>query len=76
MANFLQALNSTSVTVLVDTELRNGGFAITYPGLLGKTIVTSPPVTQQILGSPEFDQLFQGAKATRILDIVLARAQQ
>jgi len=74
MASFLQTLNSTTLTVLVNTELQDGGFAITYPGLLGKTMVTSPTVTQQILNSPEFDQLFQDAKATRILDIALMQA--
>ncbi|MFD1872123.1 hypothetical protein [Hymenobacter bucti] len=75
MTDILQALRSTTVRLLVDTELRDGGFAITYPGLLGKTVVTSPAITQAILDSPEFDQLFQGAKAARILDIVLAQAQ-
>jgi hypothetical protein len=74
MASFLQTLSSTTLSVLVNTELQEGGFALTYPGLLGKTIVTSPTVTQQILSSPEFDQLFQDAKAARILDIVLTQA--
>ena len=55
MSNFLQVLNSTTLTVAVDTTLRDGGFAITAPGLAGKTVVTSAAVTQLILESPEFD---------------------
>lgn len=74
MNNFLQALNSTLITVAVDATLRDGGFAITAPGLTGKTIVTSAAITQQILDSPEFDQLLGGARANRILEIVLAQA--
>ncbi len=60
---------------MVDATLRDGGFAITGPGLLGKTIVTSPAVTQQILDSPEFDQLLQSDRVARILEVVLALAQ-
>jgi hypothetical protein len=74
MASLLQALSSHTATILVDTTLRQGGFAITGPGLLGKTSITSPAVTQQILASPEFDQLLSSDKATRILEIVLAQA--
>ncbi|MDO7884057.1 hypothetical protein [Hymenobacter cheonanensis] len=74
MSNFLHTLASYTITVAVDATLRDGGFAITAPGLAGKTIVTSPAVTQQILASSEFDQLLAGAKATRILEIVLAQA--
>jgi hypothetical protein len=76
MNDFLRALTSTTLTLLVDTTVRDGGFAITGPGLAGKTIVTSAAVTQQILTSPEFDQLMAGDKASRILEIVLARAAQ
>jgi hypothetical protein len=74
MSDFLRALNSTTITVAVDTALRDGGFAITAPGLAGKTLVTSAAVTEQILSSPEFDQLLGGEKAGRILEIVLAQA--
>ena len=73
MSNFLHALTSTTITVAVDATLRDGGFAITAPGLAGKTLVTSAAVTQQILDSPEFDQLLGGEKASRILEIVLAQ---
>jgi hypothetical protein len=72
MASLRQALSSHTTTVLVDTTLREGDFAITGPGLFGKTSITSPAVTQQILASPEFDQLLSSDKATRI--IVLAHA--
>lgn len=64
------------VNVVVDATQRDGGFAITGPGLAGKTTVTSPAVTQQILASPEFDQLLGSDKASRILEIVLAQAAQ
>ncbi len=74
MASFLQALTGYSATVLVNTSLHDGGFALTGPGLLGNTIVTSPAVTQQILALPEFDQLMGNDKAARILEIVLAQA--
>jgi hypothetical protein len=74
MSDFLRALNSTTITVAVDTALRDGGFAITAPGLAGKTLVTSAAVTEQILSSPEFDQLLGNEKASRILEIVLAQA--
>ena len=62
------------ITVAVDSTLRDGGFAITAPGLAGKTLITSPAVTQQILASPEFDQLLGSEKAARILKIALAQA--
>lgn len=74
MATFRQALTAHSATVLINTTLHEGGFALTGPGLLGRTIVTAPAVTQQILASPEFDQLLGADKANRILEIVLARA--
>jgi hypothetical protein len=74
MSNFLQTLNSTTITVAVDSTLRDGRFAITAPGLAGKTLITSAAVTQQILDSPEFDQLLGSDKASRILEIVLAQA--
>jgi hypothetical protein len=74
MNDFLRALNSSTITVAVDTTLRDGGFAIAAPGLAGKTLVTSAAVTQQILDSPEFDQLLGSEKASRILEIVLAQA--
>lgn len=61
---------------MINTSLHDGGFALTGPGLLGNTIITSPAVTQQILASPEFDQLMENDKAARILEIVLARAAQ
>jgi hypothetical protein len=73
-SNFLHALASHTITVGVDSTLRDGGFTITAPGLAGKTIVTSAAITQQILDSPEFDQLLGGDKANRILEIVLAQA--
>ncbi|TDN36497.1 hypothetical protein E4631_18995 [Hymenobacter sp. UV11] len=76
MASFLQALTGYSATVLVNTSLHDGGFALTGPGILGTTIVTAPGVTQQILSSPEFDQLMGNDKAARILEIVLAQAAQ
>lgn len=76
MSDFLRAMNSYTFTVAVNATLHDGGFAITAPGLLGETIVTSAAVTQQILASPEFDQLLAGDKATRILEIVLAQAAQ
>ena len=72
--SFLQALTGYSATVLVKTSLHDSGFALTGPGLAGPTIITSPAVTQQILASPEFDQLMAGDKAARILEIVLAQA--
>lgn len=74
MSTLFQALASHTLIVAVDATLRDGGFALTAPGLAGKTVVTSPAVTQQILNSPEFDQLFAADKATRILEIVLAQA--
>jgi hypothetical protein len=74
MSNFLRTLNSATITVAVDSTLRDGGFAITAPGLAGKTLITSAAVTQQILDSPEFDQLLGSDKANRILEIVLAQA--
>ncbi|MGI4741505.1 MAG: hypothetical protein ACRYG7_40580 [Janthinobacterium lividum] len=76
MSGFLQSLTAHSATVLINTTLHDGGFALTGPGLLGNTIITSPAVTQLILDSPEFDQLFAADKANRILEIVLARAAQ
>ncbi len=74
MAGFLQALTAHSATVMINTALHDGGFALTGPGVLGNSIVTSPAVTQQILASPEFDQLLGSDKAARILEIVLAQA--
>jgi hypothetical protein len=74
MSNFLRTLNSTTITVAIDSTLRDGGFAITAPGLAGKTLITSAAVTQQILDSPEFDQLLGSDKASRILEIVIAQA--
>lgn len=74
MSNLLQILTSTTLVVAVDATLRDGEFAITAPGLAGKTPLTSPAVTQQILASPEFDQLLGSEKAARILEIVLAQA--
>jgi len=74
MSNFFQVLASHTVIVAVDATLRDGGFALTAPGYAGKTVVTSPAVTQQILDSADFDQLFAADKATRILEIVLAQA--
>ena len=74
MNALLRGLASSLVTVVVSPILHEGGFAITAPGLAGKTIVTSPAVTAQILASPEFDQLLGSEKATRILEIVLAQA--
>jgi len=76
MGSFLQSLTAHSATVLINTTLHDGGFALTGPGLLGNTIITSPAVTQQILDLPEFDQLPSNEKAARILEIVLARAAQ
>ncbi len=61
---------------MINTSLHDGGFALTGPGLLGNTVITSPAVTQQILASPEFDQLPSDEKATRILEIVLAQVAQ
>ncbi|GAA4496182.1 hypothetical protein GCM10023172_09030 [Hymenobacter ginsengisoli] len=74
MSDFLRALNSYTFTVAVNATLRDGGFAITAPGLAGKTIVTSAAVTQQILDSPDFDALLGGDRVGRILEIVLAQA--
>jgi hypothetical protein len=74
VSNFLHKLAATTITVVVDATLRDGGFAITAPGLAGNTLITSPAVTQQILASPEFDQLLGSEKATRILEIALAQA--
>ena len=74
MATFQQVLTAHSATVLVNTTLHEGGFTLTGPGMMGPTIVTSPAVTQQILASPEFDQLLGSDKAARILEIVLAQA--
>ena len=76
MAAFRQALTAHSSTVLINKTLHEGGFALTSPGLLGHTIVTSPAVTQQILASPEFDQLMGPDKAARILEIVLTQANR
>lgn len=72
--SLLQGLTASTVTVMVSTTLHDGGFALTAPGLLGKTIFTSPAVTQQILDSPEFDQLSAPDKAARILELALAPA--
>jgi hypothetical protein len=74
MANLLHALSAYSMHIQVNTSLQDGGFALTYPGLLGKTVVTPPALTQRILASPEFDQLLGADKATRILELVLAQA--
>ncbi len=74
MAGFLQALTGYSATVLINTALHDGGFALTGPGVLGTTLVTSPAVTQQMLASPEFDHLMGSDKAARNLEIVLAQA--
>ena len=74
MTTFRQALTAHSSTVLINTTLHEGGFALTGPGLLDPTIVTAPAVTRQILAAPEFDQLLGPDQATRILEIVLARA--
>ncbi len=76
MATFRQVLTSYCATVLVNTTLHDGGFSLTGPGVLGRTIVMSPAVTQQILASPEFDQLMGPDKAARILEIVLAQANR
>ena len=72
--DFLRALTSSTITVAVDTTLRDGGFALTAPGLAGNAIVTSAAITQQILASPELDQLLCSEKASRMLEIVLAQA--
>ncbi|WP_223648980.1 hypothetical protein [Hymenobacter psoromatis] len=74
MATFRQVLTAHSATVLVNTTLHEGGFTLTGPSVLGHSIVTSLAVTQQILASPEFDQLLGSDKAARILEVVLAQA--
>ena len=76
MNAFLRALHSSTMTVAVDTTLRDDGFALTAPGLAGTQSLplTSAAVTRQILASPEFDQLLGSERASRMLEIVLAQA--
>ncbi|WP_188563874.1 hypothetical protein [Hymenobacter frigidus] len=72
MANLFSTLaNASSITVLVDGTPRPEGFRVVGPGLLGKEFFTSPALTQEILDSPEFDQLLSTDKAQRVLEMVL-----
>lgn len=72
MAHFFSTLaNASSITIFVDGTLRPEGFRLVGPGLLGNEFFTSPALTQQILDSPEFDQLFSTDRAQRVLEIVL-----
>ena len=75
MNTFLNALSGYTAYVMTSSDVREGGFTLSI-GLLGKTFVTSPALTQQIQDSPEFDQLFGSERAMRVLEMVLARAQQ
>jgi hypothetical protein len=68
---FSTLLHCSTVTVLVDSNLHQKGFRIVGPGLLGEEHFTSPALTQEILNSPEFDQLLSTDKAQRILGIAL-----
>ena len=68
---FSSLLHSSTITILVDSNLHEKGFRIVGPGLLGGEHFTSPILTQEILNSPEFDQLSSTDKAQRILEIAL-----
>lgn len=72
MSNFISMLvNGSTITVLVDGNLHPEGFRLVGPGLLGKEHFTSPALTQEILHSPEFDQLLSTERAQRVFEIVL-----
>ena len=75
MTDFMNALSSYSAHVMVSADRKEGGFTLSL-GLLGQTFRTSPALTRQILESPEFDQLLGSERALRVLELVLARAQQ
>ena len=68
---FSTLLHASTITVLVDSNLHQNAFRIVAPGLLGREYFTSPAITQEILDSPEFDQLLSTDKAQRILEIAL-----
>lgn len=74
--SFLEFFDSQTLQVSVDTSLRDGGFRLTYPGLLGRVVKTNAAVTQRILQSPDFESLFAAEKSVRILEIVLASATE
>jgi hypothetical protein len=75
MSLLVDALQGYSAHVLVVPNDPSGNFRL-HIGLLGKHFHTSPALTQQIKESPEFDQLNGADQATRILEMVLAHAQQ
>ena len=75
MSSPLDNLRGYTAHVFVDPNDQSGSFRLNV-GLLGKHIYTSPALTRQIKGSPEFDQLSGAEQAIRILELVLAHAQQ
>jgi hypothetical protein len=75
MSTLLDNLKGYTAHVSVDPDDKSGSFRLNI-GLLGKHFYTSPALTQQIKESPEFDQLFGADQAMRILEMVLAHAQQ
>lgn len=74
MRKILETLSSYTAAVLVNPELKEGGFTSTV-GLLGNTYTTGPTLTKRIQESLEFEQLSGNAKALRILEILLTEAQ-
>jgi len=75
MSNIFSTLAASTIMVFIDGTLRPEGFRIVSPGLLGTEYFTSPALTQAILHSPEFDQLFSTDKAERVLEMVLQAMQ-
>ena len=75
MSSLLDNLKGYSAHVFVDPNDQSGSFRLNI-GLLGKHFHTSPALTRKIKESPEFDQLTGAEQAIRILELVLAHAQQ
>ena len=75
MNSLLDTLKGYTAHVFVTPSSADGGFRLAV-GLLGKPYLTSPALTRQIQESQDFDLLDDSSRATRILEMVLAHAQE
>jgi hypothetical protein len=75
MSSLPDNLKGYSDHVFVDPNDQSGSFRLNVR-LLGKRFHTSPTLTRQVKESSEFDQLSGAEQAIRILELVLAHAQQ